>query len=64
MTSLSEIVSRYLAQLPDPRAAQLLFDRLITEDRSLERTFLAHPGLLSDVLTIAAWSPLLATTLE
>src|SRR4030095_6327152 len=59
-----EIVTRLLVQLPDPRAAQLLFDRLITADKSLERTFQRDPGLLSDVLTIAAWSPLLATTLE
>jgi len=53
-----------LPQLPDSRTAQLLFDRLISEKQSLERTFQRDPGLLSDVLTIAAWSPLLATTLE
>jgi [glutamine synthetase] adenylyltransferase / [glutamine synthetase]-adenylyl-L-tyrosine phosphorylase len=64
VTSLTEIVTRLLAQLPDPRTAQLLLDRLIAENRSLERTFQRDPGLLSDVLTIAAWSPLLATTLE
>jgi len=63
VTSLAETVNRLLIQLPDARAAQLLFDRLIA-DNSLERTLQRDPGLLSDILTIAAWSPLLATTLE
>jgi glutamate-ammonia-ligase adenylyltransferase len=64
VTSLSEIVAGLLVQLPDPRTAQLLFDRLIAGKHSLERTFQRDAGLLSDVLTIAAWSPLLATTIE
>src|SRR3954469_10989498 len=42
----------------------MLIDRLITENKSLERTFQRDTALLSDVLTIAAWSPLLATTIE
>jgi glutamate-ammonia-ligase adenylyltransferase len=37
---------------------------LIAAHQSLERVFQRDPGLLSDVLTLAAWSPLLATTLE
>ncbi|PYK29173.1 MAG: hypothetical protein DME57_11265, partial [Verrucomicrobia bacterium] len=64
MTSLAETVSRLLAQLPEPRTPRLLIDRLITENKSLERTFQRDTALLSDVLTIAAWSPLLATTIE
>ena len=64
MNSLAEIADGFLAQLPDAHAAQLLFERLLAEDKSLERKFQRDPGLLSDVLTIAAWSPLLATTLE
>ncbi|HEX3142899.1 MAG TPA: hypothetical protein VHQ64_02945 [Pyrinomonadaceae bacterium] len=64
MTSLAETVSRFLAQLPEPRTPRLLIDRLITENKSLERTFQRDTALLSDVLTIAAWSPLLATTIE
>jgi glutamate-ammonia-ligase adenylyltransferase len=64
VTAIAETVDRLLPQLPDPRTAQLLFDRLISENGSLERTFESDLGLLSDVLTIAAWSPLLATTLE
>jgi len=64
VNSLAEIADGFLAQLPDAHAAQLLFERLLAEDKSLERKFQRDPGLLSDVLTIAAWSPLLATTLE
>jgi glutamate-ammonia-ligase adenylyltransferase len=64
VTPLAETVNRLLAQLPDPRTSQLLFDQLVTERESLERTFQRDPALLSDVLTLAAWSPLLATTLE
>ena len=64
MTPLAENVDHLLAQLPDPRTALILFERLITQHKSLERTFQCDPGLLSDVLTIAAWSPLLAATIE
>jgi len=64
VTPPAETVNRLLAQLPDPRTSQLLFDQLITERKSLERTFQRDPALLSDVLTLAAWSPLLATTIE
>ena len=64
MTPLAETVDRLLAQLPDPRTPQLLFDQLVSEPKSLERTFQRDPALLSDVLTLAAWSPLLATTIE
>jgi [glutamine synthetase] adenylyltransferase / [glutamine synthetase]-adenylyl-L-tyrosine phosphorylase len=64
VTPLADTVDQLLPQLPDPRTAQLLFDRLISENKALERTFTRDAGLLSDVLTLAAWSPLLATTLE
>ena len=64
MTQLVEIVSRLLVQLPDPRSPQLLFDQLVSEHKPVERTFQRDPALLSDVLTLAAWSPLLAATIE
>lgn len=57
------MVERLLRQLPESHAAQLLFDRLGQHDH-VRRLFQREPGLLSDVLAIAAWSPLLATTLE
>jgi [glutamine synthetase] adenylyltransferase / [glutamine synthetase]-adenylyl-L-tyrosine phosphorylase len=58
-----EIVEQLLRQLPESHAAQLLFSRLAGRDSTL-RLFQREPGLLSDVLAIAAWSPLLAATLE
>jgi glutamate-ammonia-ligase adenylyltransferase len=58
------MVERLLRQLPESHAAQLLFDRLVREHEHVRRLFQREPGLLSDVLAIAAWSPLLAATLE
>ena len=58
------MVEHLLRQLPDRRTAQLLFARLTETNNSLARLFQREPGLLSDVLSLAAWSPLLATTLE
>src|SRR5882672_11942185 len=58
------MVEHLLSQLPESHAAQLLFTRLVDGHDSILRTFQREPGLLSDVLALAAWSPLLATTLE
>lgn len=57
------MVEHLLSQLPESHAAKLLFARL-TENNAMARLFQQEPGLLSDVLALAAWSPLLATTLE
>ncbi|HYV23990.1 MAG TPA: hypothetical protein VE969_02040 [Pyrinomonadaceae bacterium] len=62
--SLRETVERLLHQLPERRTAELLFDKLLQTRPSLERTFQRDGALLSDVLTLAAWSPLLGTTIE
>ncbi|MGZ8842651.1 MAG: [protein-PII] uridylyltransferase family protein [Pyrinomonadaceae bacterium] len=64
MPDATNTVQHLLAQLPEPHAAQLLYDRLTTEHPPITRLFQREPALLSDVLTLAAWSPLLATTLE
>ncbi|MDX6499978.1 MAG: [glutamine synthetase] adenylyltransferase / [glutamine synthetase]-adenylyl-L-tyrosine [Blastocatellia bacterium] len=58
------MVEQLLRQLPESHAAQLLFARLADSHDSILRLFQREPGLLSDVLALAAWSPLLATTLE
>lgn len=58
------MIDELLRQLPESHTAQLLFDRLVGQHDQVKRLFLREPGLLSDVLAIAAWSPLLATTLE
>jgi glutamate-ammonia-ligase adenylyltransferase len=62
--SVRETVERLLNQLPERRTAELLFDTLVKTNPSLERTFQRDGALLSDVLTVAAWSPLLAITIE
>jgi glutamate-ammonia-ligase adenylyltransferase len=62
--SVRETVERLLNQLPERRTAELLFESLIQIRPLLERTFERDGALLSDVLTLAAWSPLLATTIE
>jgi len=58
------MVEQLLRQLPESHTARLLFTRLVDGHDSIRRLFQRQPGLLSDVLAIAAWSPLLATTLE
>src|SRR3954454_2803416 len=59
----SETIQPQLRALPERHTAERLFDCLVQHQPSkslLDR----HPALLADVLTLAAWSPLLATTLE
>lgn len=58
------MVERLLRQLPESHAPQLLFDHLVRQHEHVRRLFQREPGLLSDLLAIAAWSPLLAATLE
>ena len=61
---MRDTLERLLNQLPERRTPELLFDRLLEAQPSIERTFQRDRALLSDVLTLAAWSPLLATTIE
>src|ERR1044071_7733615 len=49
-----------LRDLPDQHGARLFSERLAKEQPRL----LKQPALLADMLALAAWSPLLATTLE
>ena len=58
-----ETVEQLISELPDSRAPKLLFDRLAAQPQ-IDSLFKRNPALLSDVLSLAAWSPLLATTLE
>ncbi len=63
LSAMNQTVENLLAQLPEPRTARRLYDQL--SGRPLvQKLFQPDPALLSDVLTLAAWSPLLATTLE
>lgn len=53
-----------LRDLPDENGARLFLDRLSTEQPRAFRNLTSQPALLADALALAAWSPLLATTLE
>jgi glutamate-ammonia-ligase adenylyltransferase len=53
-----------LLDLPDQNGARLFLDRLSSEQPRAYRSLTSQPALLADVLALAAWSPLLATTLE
>jgi glutamate-ammonia-ligase adenylyltransferase len=60
-----DIKSEFLfRELPDQNGAHLFLERLANDDPRAHQTLLKKPALLADVLAIAAWSPLLATTLE
>ena len=53
-----------LHDLPDQNGARLFLDRLAKEQPRAHQNLLRQPALLADVLALAAWSPLLVTTLE
>jgi [glutamine synthetase] adenylyltransferase / [glutamine synthetase]-adenylyl-L-tyrosine phosphorylase len=64
VVELDQNLNALLLDLPDVESARLFLDRLSRDQPRVFRTLLKQPGLLSDVLALAAWSPLLATTLE
>ena len=64
MPILDEKLTAHLRELPDEKGARLFLDRLSQENPRVLRSLSKQPGLLSDVLALAAWSPLLGTTLE
>jgi glutamate-ammonia-ligase adenylyltransferase len=55
---------RGIQDLPDQNGARLFLDRLAKEQPRAHQKLLKQPALLADVLALAAWSPLLATTIE
>jgi [glutamine synthetase] adenylyltransferase / [glutamine synthetase]-adenylyl-L-tyrosine phosphorylase len=50
--------------LPDQNGPRLFLERLAKEQPRAHQSLQRQPALLADVLALAAWSPLLATTLE
>jgi len=53
-----------LRELPDEEGARRSYDRITTEHPRAAAILLRDAGLRADALALAAWSPLLATTLE
>ncbi|CAN5570283.1 bifunctional [glutamate--ammonia ligase]-adenylyl-L-tyrosine phosphorylase/[glutamate--ammonia-ligase] adenylyltransferase [soil metagenome] len=64
MHVLDERVESLLSDLPDQQGARLFLERLQKENPRAYNNLNREPGVLSDALTLAAWSPLLGTTLE
>ncbi|HEX8557107.1 MAG TPA: hypothetical protein VF668_03340, partial [Pyrinomonadaceae bacterium] len=53
-----------IRELPDPEGARVFYERVTGEQARAGRAFERDGGLLADALALAAWSPLLGTTLE
>ena len=53
-----------MRELPDPEGARLFYERVTAAHARAARAFGRDEGLLADALALAAWSPLLGTTLE
>ncbi len=64
MQTLDAKVESLLNDLPDERSARLFLDRVQQEQPRTFKKLASDPSLLSDVLALVAWSPLLGTTLE
>jgi glutamate-ammonia-ligase adenylyltransferase len=59
-----EKIGALLRELPDPEGARLFYERVTAAHARAARAFGRDEGLLADALALAAWSPLLGTTLE
>lgn len=64
MPSFDAKTQALIQDLPDVTSAQHFLERFSEEHSRIARSLFNDAGLLSDVLAVAAWSPLLATTLE
>jgi glutamate-ammonia-ligase adenylyltransferase len=60
---VKENIEQLVRDLPDAEGARRFFERITADDARAQRTLQRDAGLLSDALALAAWSPLLATTL-
>jgi len=60
----SETVEFLLRDLPDPQAAKLALERLEKDSPRYYQQLIKQRALLADVVALAAWSPLLSTTIE
>ncbi len=63
MLKLDEKIETLARDLPDADEARLFYERITSEHLRVKRQFERDAGLLSDALALAAWSPLLSTTL-
>jgi len=64
LTLFNENIEKLQRDLPDAEGPRLFLERLQAEHPRAVKALTRDAGLFSDVLALAAWSPLLATTLE
>jgi glutamate-ammonia-ligase adenylyltransferase len=62
--TLNGKIQSLIRDLPDEKGAYLFLERLSREQSGAFQKLSRDPAILSDTLALAAWSPLLATTLE
>ena len=62
--TLSGQIQSLIRDLPDEKGAYLFLECLSKEQSGAFQRLCRDPALLSDTLALAAWSPLLATTLQ
>jgi glutamate-ammonia-ligase adenylyltransferase len=62
MTSVDLRVKEIAKPLPDPEAAERFYSELSSRDPEAARRLLLKEGLLADLLTLSAFSPLMAMT--
>ncbi len=60
---LPEKIESFIRNLPDAEGARRFYLELAEKYPAEEKSLLKNEGLLSDILTLAAFSPLLATTI-
>ena len=60
---INEKLKPLLSDLPDAEGARRFYERITTEHPRAAKLLARDTGLLADALALAAWSPLLATTL-
>ncbi|MDQ1613692.1 MAG: [glutamine synthetase] adenylyltransferase / [glutamine synthetase]-adenylyl-L-tyrosine [Pyrinomonadaceae bacterium] len=63
MRKFDEKIEALVRDLPDAEGARMFYERLAADDARAAQKLARDEGLLSDALALAAWSPLLATTL-
>ncbi|MDQ2921575.1 MAG: hypothetical protein M3R52_08215, partial [Acidobacteriota bacterium] len=64
MQNLDAKVESLIRDLPDEKGARLFLECISNEQPLTFQKLTRDPAVLSDLLALAAWSPLLATTLE
>src|ERR1044072_9114559 len=64
LSAAKEKIESLVRELPDPDGARLFYERVTAAHARARRAFERDEGLLADALALAAWSPLLGTTLE